>query len=57
MDDKGMVFINGEYVALADAKISVFDNGFIKSDVVYDVTSTWHSADGQFFRLDDHVAT
>ena len=53
MDDKGMVFINGEYVAPADAKISVFDNGFIKSDVVYDVTSTWH---GQFFRLDDHVA-
>ena len=48
----GMVFIGGEYVAPEDAKISIFDNGFIKSDVVYDVTSTWK---GQFFRLDDHM--
>ena len=48
----GMVFIGGEYVAPEDAKISIFDNGFVKSDVVYDVTSTWK---GQFFRLDDHM--
>lgn len=49
----GMAFVDGEYVALEDAKISVFDSGFSKSDVVYDVTST---SQGQFFRLDDHVA-
>ena len=49
----GMAFIDGEYVAIEDAKISVFDSGFSKSDVVYDVTST---SNGRFFRLDDHVA-
>ena len=48
----GTAFVDGEYVAIEDAKISVFDSGFSNSDVVYDVTSTWH---GQFFRLDDHV--
>jgi len=49
----GMAFVDGEYVAIEDAKISVFDSGFSKSDVVYDVTST---SNGRFFRLDDHVA-
>jgi branched-chain amino acid aminotransferase len=49
----GMAFIDGEFVAIEDAKISVFDSGFSRSDVVYDVTST---SNGRFFRLDDHVA-
>ncbi len=48
----GMAFINGDYVAPEDAKISIFDLGFTRSDVVYDVVSTWK---GQFFRLDDHI--
>ena len=48
----GMAFIDGEYVAPQDAKISIFDKGFANNDVVYDVTSTWK---GQFFRLDDHM--
>ena len=49
----GIAFIDGEYVEAADAKISIFDLGFMRSDVVYDVVSTWK---GLFFRLDDHVA-
>ena len=48
----GMAFINGDYVAPEDANISVFDLGFTRSDVVYDVTSSWK---GFFFRLDDHI--
>ena len=52
MDDRGMAFVDGEYVTPTNAKISVFDNGFSECDMVYDVTSTWK---GQFFRLDDHV--
>jgi branched-chain amino acid aminotransferase len=48
-----MAFINGDYCAPEDAKISIFDLGFTRSDVVYDVVSTWK---GQFFRLDDHLA-
>ncbi len=48
----GIAFVDGAYVAAEDAKISVFDLGFIRSDVVYDVVSTWK---GLFFRLDDHV--
>ncbi|MBM4257885.1 MAG: hypothetical protein FJ147_18590 [Deltaproteobacteria bacterium] len=49
---EGVAFIDGKYVAADDAKISVFDLGFSRSDAVYDVVSTWR---GRFFRLDDHV--
>ena len=52
MYDKGMAFIDGAYVEPANAKISIFDLGFTKSDVVYDVTSVWK---GLFFRIDDHI--
>jgi D-alanine transaminase len=33
------VYVNGEYVAEEDAKISVFDRGFLMADGVYEVTS------------------
>jgi len=49
---EGVAFIEGKYVPSDEAKISVFDLGFSRSDVVYDVVSTWK---GVFFRLDDHV--
>jgi branched-chain amino acid aminotransferase len=49
---QGVAFIEGKYVPADEAKISVFDLGFSRSDVVYDVVSTWK---GLFFRLDDHV--
>ena len=48
----GIAFIDGKYVPSDEAKISVFDLGFSRSDVAYDVVSTWK---GLFFRLDDHV--
>jgi len=38
---KGCVHIGGKYVGLGEAKMSIFDTGFLHSDVVYDVTSSW----------------
>ncbi|MEZ5778769.1 MAG: D-amino-acid transaminase [Paracoccaceae bacterium] len=34
-----IVYVNGEYVPEAEAKISVFDRGFLMADAVYEVTS------------------
>lgn len=48
----GVVFIDGEFVAPEEARMSIFDYGFTWSDCVYDVTSVWH---GWFFKLDDHL--
>lgn len=49
----GIVFMDGEYLPAAEAKISIFDIGFTRGDAVYDTTSVWN---GFFFRLDDHVS-
>ena len=49
---EGIVFIDGEYVAPGEARMSIFDYGFTWSDVVYDVTSVWR---GWFFKLDEHL--
>ncbi len=48
----GAAFIDGEYVPIAEAKISVLDWGFIRSDVTYDVVHVWK---GRFFRLKHHL--
>ncbi len=48
----GCVHINGEFVELDNAKISIFDTGFLHSDVVYDVTTSWK---GYIFKLDEHL--
>ncbi len=37
------VYINGQYIAEEDAKISVFDRGFLFSDGVYEVTTVLES--------------
>ncbi|MEM1278225.1 MAG: D-amino-acid transaminase [Pseudomonadota bacterium] len=34
-----IVYVNGDYVPEEDAKISVFDRGFLMADAVYEVTS------------------
>ena len=48
----GCAFVDGEFVAPEDAKISIFDWGFLHSDATYDVAHVWQ---GRFFRLDDHL--
>ncbi|PLB49683.1 D-aminoacid aminotransferase-like PLP-dependent enzyme [Aspergillus steynii IBT 23096] len=49
---KGIAWIEGEYVPLAEARIPLLDQGFMHSDLTYDVPSVW---DGRFFRLNDHL--
>jgi len=49
---KGAAWVDGAFVPVADAKMSVFDWGFVRSDVTYDVVHVWH---GSFFRLEDHL--
>ncbi|MBZ9719303.1 aminotransferase class IV [Mesorhizobium sp. AD1-1] len=49
----GVAFCDGKFVPAGEAKISVLDWGFSRSDVTYDVV---HVRDGSFFRLDDHLA-
>jgi D-alanine transaminase len=46
-------FLNGEYSALRDAKISVMDRGFIFGDGVYEVVPVYA---GKLFRFAQHMA-
>lgn len=48
-----IVYVNGEYVAEQDAKISIFDRGFIFSDGVYEVSSVLH---GKLLENNHHLA-
>ena len=49
---KGVAWIEGELTPLHQARIPLLDQGFLHSDLTYDVPSVW---DGRFFRLDDHL--
>ncbi|KAK2756186.1 hypothetical protein FQN54_005594 [Arachnomyces sp. PD_36] len=49
---KGIAWVEGELVPLHEARIPLLDEGFMRSDLTYDVPSVW---DGRFFRLDDHI--
>ncbi len=48
----GAAFTQDGFVPIADAKISILDWGFTRSDVTYDVV---HVFGGSFFRLADHL--
>lgn len=48
----GIAWIDGEYSPLGEARIPILDQGFLRSDLTYDVPAVW---DGRFFRLDDHI--
>lgn len=50
---QGVAWIEGQLVPYHDARIPLKDQGFLHSDLTYDVPSIW---DGRFFRLDDHLA-
>jgi branched-chain amino acid aminotransferase len=47
-----VVYMNGEYVPKDEARISVFDFGFLRGDAVFDTTSAWN---GFVFKLDEHL--
>ncbi|MEC8042750.1 MAG: D-amino-acid transaminase, partial [Pseudomonadota bacterium] len=46
------VFVNGEYLPETDAKISIFDRGFLMADGVYEVTSVLR---GKLIDFDGHL--
>jgi D-alanine transaminase len=48
-----LCFLDGEYVSLRDAKVSVLDRGFIFGDGVYEVVPAYG---GKLFRFADHMA-
>jgi len=48
----GVAFMDGQYLPISEAKISVLDYGFLHSDATYDVAHVWR---GAFFRLNDHL--
>jgi len=48
----GVAFMDGQYLQMQDAKLSVLDYGFLHSDATYDVAHVWK---GAFFRLGDHL--
>lgn len=47
------VYVNGQYLPEEDAKISVFDRGFLMADAVYEVTSV---IDGKMLDFPGHAA-
>ena len=47
-----IVYLNGDFVPLGEAKISVLDQGFLLGDGVFDVVSAWR---GSIFKLDQHI--
>ena len=52
-DGDRIVYLNGEFLPLADAKISVLDRGFIYGDGVYEVVPVYRRRP---FRLAEHLA-
>lgn len=48
-----LCYLNGEYTALRDAKVSVLDRGFIFGDGIYEVVPAYG---GRLFRFDEHLA-
>jgi D-alanine transaminase len=46
------VYLNGEYLPLSEAKVSVLDRGFLFGDGVYEVIPVYA---GRLFRLEDHI--
>ena len=51
-DVPGCVYINGEFVQPSEARISVFDVGFVSGVMVFDVMAGWQ---GWIFKLDPHI--
>lgn len=53
VDNDSLVYLNGEYVRLGDAKVSVLDRGFIFGDGIYEVVPAYGRKP---FRMDGHLA-
>ena len=51
--DDSICYLNGEYLPLAEARVSVLDRGFIFGDGIYEVVPVYHR---QPFRFEPHLA-
>jgi branched-chain amino acid aminotransferase len=49
----GMAWINGEFVPAGEAKVSIFDSGFIGGVAIFDTLACWQ---GGIFKLATHLA-
>ena len=49
---EGVAFMDGQYLPVSEAKISVLDWGLLHSDATYDTAHVWN---GRFFRLNLHL--
>jgi branched-chain amino acid aminotransferase len=49
---EGIAFMDGQYLPMSQAKLSVLDFGFLHSDATYDTVHVWN---GRFFRLNLHL--
>lgn len=47
-----IVYVNGDYVTESEAKVSIFDRGFLMADGVYEVTSV---IDGKILEFEGHA--
>jgi branched-chain amino acid aminotransferase len=47
-----IAYVNGEYVPRDQARVSIFDVGFLRGDAVFDTTSAWN---GRIFKLSAHL--
>lgn len=52
MNAENVVFINGEFIPESEARISVFDRGFLYGDGVFE---TMRSYSGKIFRISEHI--
>ena len=48
-----IVYVDGSFVPAAEAKVSVFDRGFLFADVIYEVSAV---LDGKLIDNDAHLA-
>lgn len=51
--NQGVAWLDGRFVPLSEARISVFDHGFTRSDATYDVAHVYRR---RAFQLDRHIA-
>ena len=47
-----LVYVNGKFMKKEDAKISVFDSGFLSGDAIFEGVRAYN---GKLFRLDEHI--
>ena len=51
--NENLVFLNGEFMPLSEARVPVMDRGFIFGDGIYDVAPVYGR---RLFRFDEHLA-